>query len=159
MHKILSINEVKELETAQKQATNIVLVGGCFDVLHIGHLRFLEEAKKRGDALWILLESDETIAKSKGRGRPINNQLDRAQLLAAMELVDHVVLLKPFMSNQDYDGLIIAIKPAIIATTKGDANRIHKERQAKLTGAQVIDVIDHMQNQSTTKLIKIFQEL
>jgi FAD synthetase len=160
MNKILSAEEASQFsKTLQKHNQKIVLAGGCFDILHIGHLRFLEEAKKEGDELWVLLESDETIAKSKGHGRPINNQTDRAKLLAAMELVDHVVLLKPHMTNAEYDALIIAIKPAIIATTKGDLHRVHKERQAKLIDAQVKDVIENMYNQSTTKLIKIFHEL
>jgi FAD synthetase len=160
MKKTLSIAEAHtQSALAQKQNKKVVLAGGCFDILHIGHLRFLEEAKKEGDELWVLLESDETITKNKGDGRPINDQTDRAKLLAAMELVAHVVLLKPHMTNAEYDALIIAIKPAIIATTKGDLHRVHKERQAKLIGAQVKDVIENMHNQSTTKLIKIFHEL
>ena len=146
----------KNLHTDQKQ---IVLAGGCFDLLHIGHITFLEEAKKHGDVLIILLESDETITRTKGKNRPINSQVDRAKILAAIAAVDFVVCLTPHMTDKEYDALVFTIEPAIIATTKGDANTHHKERQAKQIGAEVIDVTLPISDKSTTKLIHLFDEL
>lgn len=137
----------------------LVVTGGCFDLLHIGHITFLEEAKKYGDFLVVLLEPDETIAKTKGPKRPINTQEDRAKILAALTVVDCVIKLNPNMTNEAYDALVIALKPAIIATTKGDHNRHHKERQAMLVGATVVDVTTQVSDKSTTKLIQLLDEL
>ena len=160
MGQIVNTEKITQIATElHKQSKRIVLVGGCFDILHIGHITFLEEAKKYGDCLMVLLESDEMIATTKGAKRPINIQEDRAKILAALALVDIVVLLTSPMTDQAYDDLVIAIKPAIIATTKGDTNKHHKERQAKLVEAQVIDVTPPISDKSTTKLIQLFDEL
>lgn len=160
MTTIITTDQAIELGTALAQENKkIVLVGGCFDILHLGHLTFLEQAKTHGDSLIVMIEADETIAVSKGPKRPINTQNDRAKLLAALKVVDYVILLPPGMTNEAYDTLVFAIKPAIIATTKGDEHRNHKERQAAAIGAQVIDVVDLVENQSTTKVIEILNEL
>lgn len=159
MNGVVNIEKAVELaKRVHEQGKSIVLAGGCFDILHIGHVKFLQEAKKRGDFLFVLLESDETIRKIKGEGRPINLQEDRAKVLAALEVVDYVILLPRLKTNQEYDGLISQLKPDTIATTKGDPYRIHKERQAKLINIEVIDVIDKISNQSTTRLFKLLKE-
>ena len=75
-----------------------VLAGGCFDVLHPGHIVFLEKAKKAGDYLVVLLESDKKIRKLKGKGRPVHSQKERAEILSALKSVDSVVCL-PYMEN------------------------------------------------------------
>lgn len=160
MRKIISIEQANQIaEQLHRQNKRIILVGGCFDVLHIGHITFLENAKKHGDILIILLESDETITKTKGAKRPINTQNDRARILAALTAVDIVLLLPQDMSDQAYDDMVITLKPAIIATTSGDSNRYHKERQAKLVDAKVIDVTQPITDQSTTKLVHLLEEL
>lgn len=160
MGKIITQKEItiitKELHNKKHR---IVLAGGCFDLLHIGHITFLEEAKKHGDVLIIMLESDESITAMKGDNRPINTQEDRAKILAAIKAVDIVLLLTPHMSNTEYDTLVFTIKPAIIATTKGDTNRHFKERQAEQIGAKVIDVTLPVSDKSTTKLVKLLDEL
>lgn len=155
MSKILSVSEaIKISAKIRKEGKAIVLAGGCFDILHIGHITFLEKAKAAGDSLLILLEPDESIKKLKGENRPINNQEDRAKILAALESVDYVILLPANLKDMDYDNMIIQIKPAIIATTKGDIKRKDKERQAALINGKVIDVTDFISDQSTTRLIK-----
>ncbi len=160
MNKILTTKEIAQISTKlHEQNKQIVLAGGCFDLLHIGHIVFLESAKKYGDTLIILLESDETITAIKGPKRPINTQNDRAQILAALAVVDYVVLLDPQMNNNAYDNLVITLKPAIIATTEGDVNRKHKERQAQMVEAKVADVTMPITDKSTTKLIKLLNEL
>ncbi len=158
MGKIVNIEEAAKVsQKLRAEQKSIVLVGGCFDVLHIGHLEFLKGAKKLGDVLLVLLESDETIQKLKGSKRPINTQEDRAKMLEALEMVDFIVPLPPF-SNKDYDSLTNSIKPAIIATTKGDTARHHKERQAREIGAEVVDVVEPVSNKSTTRVIKLLSE-
>ena len=160
MNKILTTEEITQtLIKLHEENKQIVLAGGCFDLLHIGHIVFLESAKKYGDTLILLVESDETITKNKGPKRPINTQHDRAKILAAITVVDYVVLLDSDMSNKAYDDLVFAIKPAIIATTEGDVNRQHKERQAQMVEAKVVDVTMPVTDKSTTKLIQLLDEL
>jgi FAD synthetase len=160
MDKSISIEQIGEISSKiHQQNKRIVLLGGCFDILHIGHIVFLEEAKKQADILIVLIESDETITASKGPKRPINSQDERAKILAALSVVDYVIVLKPNMDNKAYDDLVIALKPAIIATTSGDINRHHKERQAELVDAKVIDVTTPITDKSTTRLIRMLDEL
>lgn len=160
MSKILSISEaIHRTNQLSEQGKKIVLVGGCFDILHIGHIALFENAKKYGDSLFILLESDENIKKIKGSNRPINEQKDRAKILTHLDVVDYIVPLKPMQNNSEYDELVISLKPAIIATTKGDKSRFHKERQAEKIGAKVLDVTGPVSNHSTTKLIEVLNEI
>ncbi|EKD90652.1 MAG: glycerol-3-phosphate cytidyltransferase TagD [uncultured bacterium] len=132
----------------------IVLVGGAFDILHKGHLIFLEKAKQQGDELVLLLESDEKIKKLKGEGRPVNTQSKRAAALKKLAIIDKIISLHKNMANSDYDKLILKIKPSVIATTKGDKNISHKLRQAQLTGAKLIEVTDLINGHSTTEILK-----
>ncbi len=129
-----------------------VLVGGCFDLLHPGHISFLAKAREQGDILFLLLENDAMIQKRKGENRPNQNQQVRAEELRQTNLVNCVILLPQEMTNHDYDELVSILKPAIIATTKGDPYRHHKERQAHLVGGKVIDVIERIPQFSTTQL-------
>ncbi len=156
MGRIVKVKDAISIaEELRKQSKTIVVVGGCFDILHAGHVAFLERAKQQGDFLFILLESDKTIKNTKGKDRPIHRQIDRAKVLAALRVVDYVVLLKTLKTNSAYDNLLCKIKPTIIATTKGDPNRTHKERQGILIHAKVIDVMERIQNASTSKLAKL----
>ncbi|HSW48449.1 MAG TPA: adenylyltransferase/cytidyltransferase family protein [Candidatus Saccharimonadales bacterium] len=160
MNKILSIkNAVKLSKKLQNEGKKIVLAGGCFDILHIGHIDYLTKAKKQGDILFVFLESDENIKKIKDEKRPINTQADRATILASLSMVDYVIPLPLFRSHKEYDELVISLKPGIIATTKGDSAKSHKERQAGLIGAKVIEVTNQIVNKSTTKLLEILTEL
>lgn len=159
MDKILTIKQATS--TSKKLRENgrrIVLAGGCFDILHIGHIDFLKKAKKCGDYLFVLLESDEKIKNIKGKDRPINTQKDRAEILSSLYFIDYVIMLPLFKTNQEYDNLILEIKPDIIATTKGDRQIVHKKRQANIINAKVIDVIENISNQSTTRLIRLLSE-
>ena len=154
------INEEKAIKISKKlkrENKKVVLAGGCFDILHIGHIKFLNAAKKRGDVLFILLESDENVAKYKGKNRPINSQDDRSLVLSSLRSVDYVVNLKTIRSNEDYDKLIIRLKPDIIAATKKSEQTIHIERQAKLIDAEIAFVVNRISDKSTTNLARIIE--
>ena len=106
--KIKSLDEVVTiLETKDK---NIVFTNGCFDIIHAGHVKYLEEAKSYGDILVLGLNSDDSIKRLKGENRPINTIEDRAIVLAALESVDFVI---EFKDDTPYE-LIKAIKPDIL---------------------------------------------
>jgi D-beta-D-heptose 7-phosphate kinase/D-beta-D-heptose 1-phosphate adenosyltransferase len=105
---VKTLNEIivlcAELKTRGK---SVVFTNGCFDLLHSGHVKYLETAKSFGDVLIIGLNSDRSVTALKGEGRPINVQMDRAYILAALEVVDYVVI---FDEDTPYE-LIRAIKP------------------------------------------------
>lgn len=156
MKNILDLKEAVDIsKRLRKQHQKIVLVGGCFDILHVGHITLLEEAKKKGDMLFLLLESDETVKNRKGNNRPLQTQEERARVLSSLRFVDYVVLLPYRFTDKNYDDLVIGIKPAIIATTRGDPGRQHKERQASALGTSVVDVIELIPATSSSRLAKI----
>jgi len=160
VNKILSIENAVEISKEfRAEGKKIVLAGGCFDILHIGHIHFLEEAKNAGDVLIVFVESDETIKRIKGTNRPINTLEDRTEILAALQVVDYIIPLPPIPTDKEYDDLVIRLKPAIIATTRGDPARSHKERTAALVNAKVIDVAEAITNRSTTRLVTILNEI
>lgn len=92
---------------------NLVFTNGCFDVLHVGHIRYLQKSKELGDYLVIGLNSDISVKKIKGNERPINKENDRAEMLLALSCVNHVIL---FDEDTPYE-LIKELKPNIL--TKG----------------------------------------
>lgn len=154
MGEIVSAEELTAIaKHLKKQAKKIVLAGGCFDVLHPGHVVFLEKAKKAGDLLVVLLESDEKIKKIKGVNRPVHTQKERAQVLSALRFVDYVVMLPFMVMEQDYDQIISKIKPDIIALTKGYANANHHERSAKQVGAKLKYITKIIGDHSTSRIL------
>lgn len=132
-----------------------VLVGGCFDILHYGHLRFLESAKKVGDFLIVALESDQFIIKKK-RKEPIHNQRERAEILAALKFVDAVIALPLFGSEEGYVSLVEKVRPDVIAVTEGDPHIKEKKAQAEKIGAEVKVVTPHVKGLSTRKIFTEF---
>src|SRR5664279_2300284 len=101
---------IKISKKLKREGKKLVLTGGCFDILHVGHIKFLTAAKKRGDVLFILLESDKNVEKFKGENRPINSQGERATVLSSLRPVDYVIILEEMRTNSDYDKLIINLK-------------------------------------------------
>jgi len=131
-----------------------VLVGGCFDLLHHGHISFLKQAKQLGDQLIVLLESDENVKRLKGEGRPFHTQEQRKEMLLALTCVDEVRILPPMTEFQHYQNLVRKIQPAVIAVTEGDPKIELKRKQAESVGAQLV-VIPHINTPSTSKLAKL----
>ncbi len=150
---IVSLRELKKVLSEEKGG-RIVLAGGCFDIFHIGHVRFLSEAKAMGDYLIVLLESDRKVKNLKGRSRPVFGQKERAEMLSALRSVDLVVLLPTIENDSDYLNLVMDIKPDIIAVTENDPNIKNKRRQAKKIGGK-LKIIPLTKTFSTSKLATI----
>jgi rfaE bifunctional protein nucleotidyltransferase chain/domain len=156
MSKIINLERAIKISRSLKENNQtLVITGGCFDILHVGHIRLLKQSKKLGDFLLVMLENDQTARRLKGAGRPINPQVERSEVLAALEYVDYILILPDMKHNDDYDLLIQKLRPDIITTTKGDPQGVHNERQAKQVGAKVVYVLEKIENKSTTKLAQI----
>ena len=137
----------KELRARDK---NIVFTNGCFDLLHAGHVRYLEAAKGYGDVLILGLNSDRSVASLKGPNRPINSEMDRAYILAALEAVDYVVI---FDEDTPYN-LIKKIKPKTLV--KG-ADYEGKEVIGQDIVAE-LKLVDFFKGKSSTKTIQKIKE-
>ena len=158
MNKIVTPEQaIKIRKKIRTSGKTIVVAGGIFDILHLGHIRFLQKAKKHGDFLFVLLESDENAKRKKGNNRPIHTQKYRAFVLSSLEAIDYVITLPEMTKNSQYDRLINQLAPNVIAATKGDRENQHKERQAEIIGSKVEYVVGRIENQSTTRLEKIIK--
>ena len=141
------ISLIKELK---KNGKKIVFTNGCFDLLHVGHIKYLEEAKRLGDVLVVGLNSDKSVNLIKGDGRPINSQNNRAYLLAALEVVDYVVI---FEEETPYK-LINKIKPHTLVKG-GDY------KGKKVVGQDIADelkIVNFFKGKSTTQTIDTIRE-
>ncbi|RYD78442.1 MAG: ADP-heptose synthase, partial [Verrucomicrobiaceae bacterium] len=91
--KLVSAAELSRIRDASEQeGRKMVFTNGCFDLLHVGHVRYLQAARALGDALIVALNGDESVRALKGPTRPINAESDRAEVLAALECVDYVTI-------------------------------------------------------------------
>ena len=148
--KIKSIEELKKIiENLKKQNKIIVTTNGVFDILHLGHIKYLQEAKKLGDILIVALNSDSSVKQIKGPERPINNQEARAETLSAIEFIDHIVIF----DETDPIKILSEIKPDI--HIKGGDYKIEqiieKDIVEKNNGKVVL--IPEVKGYSTTDLI------
>ena len=147
---IKTLDEIITLSTELKSRDKkIVFTNGCFDLLHAGHVRYLETAKSFGDMLILGLNSDRSVTTLKGEGRPINTQLDRAYILAALEAVDYVVI---FDEDTPYD-LIKAVKPHVLVKG-GDYEGQDVVGQDIADELKLVQFVD---GKSTTKTIEKIQ--
>ena len=131
-----------------------VLTGGCFDILHFGHITFLKQAKTLGDHLIVALESDGNVKRVKGDMRPIHTQEQRKAMLEALSFVDEIIPLPPMHTDQEYVAFVQKIQPAVIAVTEGDPILEKKRQQANLVGANLV-VIPKVRTPSTSQLAKL----
>lgn len=131
----------------------IVLVGGCFDILHFGHIQFLQKARENGDYVVVALEPDERILHHKKR-TPTHNQEERAHNLLALRSVDQVILLPLLNGFEDYLELVKTIHPDVIAITSGDPQLHNKQKHADLVGAELLVVTDMIGNFSSSAIYR-----
>lgn len=150
-HKICDFTHLmQKVESWKKANQKIVFTNGCFDLLHAGHVTYLEAAKKRGDKLILGLNTDHSVSALKGPSRPVVNENDRARVLAALESVDAVILF-----DEDTPlNLINAIRPNVIA--KGSdytAEQVVGGKEVVSWGGEIA-LIDLVAGRSTSNIIK-----
>jgi rfaE bifunctional protein nucleotidyltransferase chain/domain len=133
------------------QNRKLVLTNGCFDLLHAGHVRYLQAARALGDALAVAINGDESVRALKDEGRPLNGQSERAEVVAALECVDHVVIFPEVRATN----LIEKVRPAIYVKG-GDytPETLHADERAALerAGAE-IRILPFEKGYSTSALI------
>ncbi len=151
MGKIITVDSIEQELKQYKES--IILVGGCFDVIHPGHIEFLSAAKNLLGIVTVLLESDATVAKLKGSGRPIHTQMERAYVLSHITAVDTIILLPPLLSDSEYEKVVTTIHPTIIAITADDPLIHIKELHAKKIGAKVVPVVERRNGHATSKIV------
>ena len=147
---IKSFEEISSLVERYKQnGKKVVFTNGCFDILHVGHVKYLQIAKSFGDVLIVGLNSDESVSRLKGPERPVNIAEDRAYILAALEAVDFVV---PFGDDTPYE-LIKMIKPDVLV--KGGDYEGKEVVGTEFAGE--LKLVDFVDGKSTTKTIQKIQ--
>lgn len=155
MAKIVRLQKLKSIVSSiKKDSKSIVVAGGCFDILHIGHVKFLNEAKKNGDFLIVLLESDKKVTKLKGINRPIFKQEERAIVLSTLNSVDYVILLPFINTDEEYSQIISDLKSDIIAVTENDPFFDKKKHQAEKVKGK-LKIIPYVETLSSSKLAEL----
>ena len=142
------------IDTIHHAGKTVVTTNGCFDILHVGHERYLEKTKNFGDYLIVLLNSDKSVKSIKGPSRPINNEMDRAEILSALRCVDYVVLF----DEDSPRNLLDEMKPDVY--TKGADYTMETLPEAdimKKNGTRV-EFIDFVEGTSTTNTIEKMKE-
>ena len=140
---------IKIVQEGHKNGKTYVVTNGCFDILHIGHARYLKETKKYADYSIILLNSDKSVKTIKGENRPINNENDRAEMLTYLNCVDYVVLFEESSPAQ----LLEKIKPDVYTKGADYSLETLPEKDVVLKNDIRVEFIKFVEGKSTTNLI------
>lgn len=149
--KIMELESLKkEIEADKKAGELIVFTNGCFDILHVGHIRYLKKAASLGDRLVLAVNSDSSVKELKGKSRPFVPESERMEMLAALEMIDYLILF----SEIDAKALLEEIKPQIYV--KGGDYRIEDLPEAETVyryGGKIV-LVTEVKGNSTTNIIK-----
>lgn len=149
---ILSYKQAQETIPNLKSSVG---VSGCFDILHVGHLHFLQEASRFGEHLVVLLEGDEFISKAKNRSS-FHTQDERAEILSALRCIDYVVLLPYISDESEYADMHIRMALHTLVVSRHDPYKDKKQEQLKKAGGKVVLLDTLVQNKSTSKILEYF---
>ena len=138
------------LNDLRKDGKTVVTTNGCFDILHVGHVRYLQKTKTFADYSVVMLNSDKSVRSIKGPTRPVNNENDRAEILCALKCVDFVVIF----DEDSPQNLIAEIKPDV--HTKGADYTVETLPEAKtiIENGGRIEFINFVEGKSTTSIIE-----
>ncbi len=155
MERVLTRQAAADLtEKLKKDGKKVVFTNGCFDILHVGHLRYLEEASEQGDILFVGVNSDDSVKRLKGPTRPINSENDRAEMLAGLKPVDYVVI---FGEDTPVE-LISELKPSI-HVKGGDYKKeeLPETEVVEKNGGEV-RILSLIEGKSTTNIVNKISE-
>ena len=140
---------LKAIQQEKQKGQSIVTCNGCFDILHAGHIKFLEEAKSHGDILIVAINTDAYITKKKGRGRPVNSQDDRALVLAALACVDYVAIF----AEDTPIALLEELKPDVHCNGEEYGENCVEAATVRKNGGR-LHLIRNYKGLSTTNILK-----
>jgi glycerol-3-phosphate cytidylyltransferase len=149
--KIKTIDELERIvDELRKNNKKIVFTNGCFDILHVGHVRYLNEARKLGDVLVVAVNSDSSVKHIKGKDRPVNGEKDRAEVLASLACVDYVTIF----SDDTPIGLITRLKPNV-HVKGGDwaVDKLPEKSVVESYGGKIV-IVKQQDGYSTTAIIE-----
>jgi len=150
MAQILSERELEAVVGAERgEGRTVAFANGCFDVLHVGHVRYLADAKKQADRLVVAINDDESVKGLKGPGRPILSGADRAELVSALESVDYVLLF----SDPDVNRLLRLLKPDVHCKGTDYTPETVPERETVLSYGGRIAIVGDPKDHSTRDLL------
>jgi len=153
--KILSLEVLRErLGEHRRRGRRIVLANGCFDLLHVGHVRYLEGARREGDVLVVGVNDDEGVRGLKGPGRPLLEARDRARLVAALEAVNYVVIF----AEPTVTALIEALRPDVHAKGTDYTPESVPEREAVRAAGGRVAIVGDPKDHSTRDLLARLRE-
>lgn len=150
LSKIVSREELAAAARALRaDGKRLVFTNGCFDLLHAGHVTYLDFARRQGDALAIGLNSDASVSRAKGPTRPIVDQANRARLLAALECVDFVTVF----DEDEPRGLVAEVLPDVLVKSRDWAHYVSGRDIVEAHGGKVV-LADMVEGLSTTAIVK-----
>lgn len=139
----------KVIENLKKDGKKVVFTNGCFDILHVGHLTYLEEAKRQGDILVVGVNSDLSVKRLKGESRPINSEKDRATLLAGLKAVDFTVIF----SEDTPCELLEELKPTIHVKGGDYTKEQLPETEIVERNGGEVRILGFIEGKSTTNIV------
>jgi len=139
-----------ERKRLRSEGSTLVFTNGVFDLLHVGHVRYLAEARRLGDTLLVAINSDKTVEALKGKGRPVTTQAERAEILAALRQVSYVMIFDDVSPRS----LIAQLLPDVLVKG-GDYNldQIHGREEVEAAGGRVVS-LPFVNGASTTSMIE-----
>jgi rfaE bifunctional protein nucleotidyltransferase chain/domain len=149
--KILAPEEVAGVRARLRaEGRRLVFTNGCFDLLHVGHVRYLQAARALGDALLVAINSDRAVRELKGAGRPVMNEQERAEVLAALAAVDYVTVFDELSPRR----LIASLLPDVLAKGGDYAlDEIHGREETETAGGRVV-ALPFVAGASTTDIVE-----
>lgn len=155
MGKVVNRENIRQVvREHQKNGKTVVTTNGCFDVLHVGHVRYLQKTKEYADFSIVLLNSDKSVKLIKGEGRPINNENDRAEILCALSCVDYVV----FFDENSPGDLLDEIKPDVYTKGADYTMETLPEADIMLKNNVKVEFIEFVEGKSSTNTIQKMKE-
>lgn len=149
--KLISLEQLRKIvDLLKEKGKKIVLANGCFDIIHVGHVRYLRDAKSRGDVLIVALNSDESVRSLKGVGRPLMSQWERAEILSSFEFVDYIIIF----DEKDVSKILMELRPHIHAKGSDYTEETVPERNVVLSYGGEIAICGGKKVRSSSKIIK-----
>ena len=138
------------IDAIHHSGKTVVCTNGCFDILHVGHVRYLEKTKSFADCSIVLLNSDKSVRSIKGPSRPVNNENDRAEILSALRCVDYVVLF----DEDSPRNLLDVIKPDVYTKGADYSMETLPEADIMRKNGTKVELIEFVEGKSTTNTIQ-----